>query len=79
MIAQIGAVNGMTFGERLRQARVAHGWSREQMVLVIRSRRKADNIALSADTIKAIELGETPSPRDTTRAILASVLPELAF
>lgn len=71
--------DGMTFGERLRQARILRGWSRPRLCLTIKARRRADHVDLSPETIKSLELGRTREPMDTTREILGSVLPELAL
>ena len=66
----------MRYGEKLRECRVARGWSRGQLENVVLSRFQRGGI--TKDAVKAIELGVTVFPYDTTRKILGLVFPELA-
>ncbi len=67
----------MTFGEALREARVTRGWSRNRLVTAIRARLGDRTLTISQETIRDLEDGTNESPRETTRAVLVRVLPEL--
>lgn len=68
----------MRYGEKLRECRVSKGWSRPHLESIIFNRFKDEKTGITCDTIKSIELGVSVFPRDTTRAILGRVFPELA-
>lgn len=63
----------MNFGEQLRQAREARGWSRFMLHLKV----KEHGVKVSECAIKWIETGRIKTPRGRTRGALALSLPEL--
>lgn len=67
----------MTFGQSLRQAREARGWSRFCLTLKIKERFQLDGMTVCEATIKFLETGKTRQPFGTTRRMLIAVLPEL--
>lgn len=67
----------MTFGQSLRQAREARGWSRFRLMLAVKERFRADGSTITEAAIKFLENGITHEPRGTTRHLLIAVLPEL--
>jgi ribosome-binding protein aMBF1 (putative translation factor) len=72
---EVGAV--MTFGESLKEARVNRGWSRSRLIIAIRARIQDRTLTISQETIRDLEEGQAKNPRDTTKAVLIRVLPEL--
>jgi transcriptional regulator with XRE-family HTH domain len=67
----------MRYGEALRGFRVARGWSRKDLEDEIVKRAGTHHEVITEPTIKAIEIGISIFPRDTTRFMLGRVLPEL--
>lgn len=65
----------MIFGEQLRLAREARGWSRFRLSLVIKERFKHERLSESA--IWLLEGGRSKRPRNTTLSMLQQVFPEL--
>ncbi len=61
----------------MREARVNRGWSRNRLIIAIRARIGDRTLTISQETIRDLEEGQAKNPRDTTRAILVRVLPEL--
>jgi hypothetical protein len=68
----------MTFGEALRQAREARGWSRFHLSLALKERFHYEGLTLSERAIKALERHEVEAPRRKTRRMLLAIFPELS-
>jgi len=67
----------LTFGAALREARVNKGWSRTRLIIAIRARLGDRSLTISEETIRDLETIEGRVPRDTTRAVLLRVFPDL--
>lgn len=65
------------FGRALRICRDNMNWSREHLEHIIKVRCRNGESAVSATTIKQIELGLVEEPRNGTRAILRRIFPNL--
>lgn len=68
----------MNFGESLRKAREAQGWSRYRLAMAIRERFQSTGTTIGETTIKDIETGKISTPRETTRRKLLKIFPEIA-
>jgi DNA-binding XRE family transcriptional regulator len=66
----------MNFGESLRKARESLFWSRFRLAMAISEACQRQEVSISAETIKNIELGKT-TPSPLTKAKIARVLPNI--
>jgi transcriptional regulator with XRE-family HTH domain len=67
----------LTFGEALREAREARGWSRFRLTVAVRDAFRAERVTITEQSLKLLELGRTKAPRRITIRLLTRVLPEI--